>query len=111
MRRACGAGIHVDQLAMDLAQGSFGFVPRARAPFGGSQTTTAGNYTITQLPVGTYELSATASGFRNFVRSGITAAAAQTLRIDVSLEVGAATESVTVRDRCFDVENRRRRGK
>ncbi|HJT89172.1 MAG TPA: TonB-dependent receptor [Bryobacteraceae bacterium] len=59
-------------------------------------STTAGNYTIAQLPVGTYEVSVTVPGFKKFVRSGITVAAAQTLRVDVSLEVGAATESVTV---------------
>lgn len=59
-------------------------------------STTAGNYTIPQLPVGTYELSVSSPGFKTFVRSGIMMAAAQTARIDVMMEVGAATESVTV---------------
>lgn len=59
-------------------------------------STTAGNYTITELPVGTYDLSVSAPGFKRFVRSGITVAAAQTLRIDANMEVGATTESVTV---------------
>src|SRR6185436_7096774 len=60
---------------------------------GSSET---GNYTLAQLPAGTYELSATLPGFRKFVRTGIIVAVATVLRIDVALEVGAADESITV---------------
>ena len=35
-------------------------------------------------------------GFKKYVRQNITVGVAQTLRVDVALEVGAATESVTV---------------
>jgi hypothetical protein len=35
-------------------------------------------------------------GFKNYVRQNIAVAVAQTVRVDVTLEVGAATESVTV---------------
>jgi hypothetical protein len=59
-------------------------------------TTGTGNYTLTQLPVGTYEISVSAAGFKKFVRSGITVEVAQTLRIDIPLEVGATSESVMV---------------
>lgn len=59
-------------------------------------STDTGNYTLTQLPVGPYEISVNASGFKNFVRSGITVQVAQTLRIDIPLEIGASSESVTV---------------
>src|SRR5512143_3958331 len=54
-----------------------------------------GNYTIPNLPTGTYELSVTVAGFKKFVRTGLTIQAAQTIRIDVAMEVGSATESVT----------------
>ena len=47
-------------------------------------------------PAGTYELTATASGFKNFVRTNITIQVAQVLRLDVPLEIGSASESVTV---------------
>src|SRR5438552_799519 len=60
---------------------------------GSSET---GNYTLAQLPAGTYELSATLPGFKRFVREGIIVAVATVLRIDVTLDVGAAGESVTV---------------
>jgi hypothetical protein len=59
-------------------------------------TTSTGNYTIAQLPAGIYEVSATVPGFKKYVRQGITVEVAQVLRIDIALEVGAASESVTV---------------
>jgi hypothetical protein len=59
-------------------------------------STTTGNYTIAQLPVGTYELDVAVPGFKKFVRTGVKVDAAQVVRIDLALEVGAATESVTV---------------
>ena len=55
-----------------------------------------GNYTIAQLPAGAYELSVTVPGFKKYVRGGLQVEVAGTLRIDVTLEVGQATESVTV---------------
>ncbi|MBV9746640.1 MAG: TonB-dependent receptor [Acidobacteriia bacterium] len=59
-------------------------------------STATGNYTLAQLPVGPYEVTATVSGFKKFVRSGITVEVAQVLRIDIQMEIGSATESVTI---------------
>jgi len=59
-------------------------------------TSATGNYTLLQLPPGTYQLNVTVPGFKKYSRSGLTVEVAQTLRVDISLEVGAATESVTV---------------
>src|SRR5690242_15506735 len=59
-------------------------------------TSATGNYTLTQLPAGTYELSVSVTGFKKSVRPGIIVNVAATVRVDFSLEVGAATESVTV---------------
>ena len=59
-------------------------------------TTGTGNYTLSQLPAGEYNLSAGATGFSTFVQKGIRMQVAQTARIDVLLKVGAATESVNV---------------
>ena len=55
-----------------------------------------GNYTIAQLPAGTYELTVIVPGFKKYVRTGLIIQAAQTIRVDATLEVGSATESVTV---------------
>jgi hypothetical protein len=61
-----------------------------------AEASSTGNYTLVQLPVGTYELSVTVPGFKKYIRQNIAVEVAQTVRIDVALEVGAATESVTV---------------
>lgn len=59
-------------------------------------STSTGNYTAPQLPVGSYDITVTVSGFKTFKRTGLDLAAAQIMRIDIPLEVGAQTESVTV---------------
>jgi hypothetical protein len=62
---------------------------------GGSSAT--GNY-VFSVPTGTYELSVTVTGFKKYVRQGIVVPVASTVRQDVSLEVGATTETITVVD-------------
>ncbi|HLI85165.1 MAG TPA: TonB-dependent receptor [Bryobacteraceae bacterium] len=59
-------------------------------------STTTGNYTVGELPAGTYELTISAPGFKKWVRQGLTVQLAQTLRIDAALDVGETTESVTI---------------
>jgi hypothetical protein len=61
-------------------------------------STATGNYTLGQLPAGTYQLNVSMQGFKQYTRHGITVRVAQTLRIDAALEVGALTESVTVNE-------------
>jgi hypothetical protein len=58
--------------------------------------TGTGNYTVPSLPVGAYKLSVSASGFSNYIQQGIRLDAVQTVRIDVVLQIGSATDSVTV---------------
>src|ERR1700687_5740712 len=59
-------------------------------------TSSTGNYTLAQLPAGVYEVTVAVPGFKKYTRSGLTVQVAQTLRVDIALEVGSATESVTV---------------
>jgi hypothetical protein len=59
-------------------------------------STETGNYTLGQLPAGLYQLSVELPGFKKYIRQGITVLVAQTLRIDVGLDVGAAGDEVTV---------------
>jgi hypothetical protein len=55
-----------------------------------------GNYTVSQLPIGDYDLSITVTGFKTYSHTNFHLAAAQIMREDVALEVGQTTESVTV---------------
>lgn len=59
-------------------------------------TTVTGAYTVPTLPPGPYTVSVTAPGFKKLTRTGITVDAGQTIPLDLALEVGAASESVTV---------------
>jgi hypothetical protein len=59
-------------------------------------TTDTGNYTLAQLPSGTYELTVTAAGFRRYVQQGIRALVASAVRVDVALQIGSSADAVTV---------------
>ncbi|MEK7407134.1 MAG: TonB-dependent receptor [Acidobacteriota bacterium] len=59
-------------------------------------TNEVGLYTLSNIPIGRYEIKIAAAGFKAHTRSGITLTVAQTLRLDVRLETGTVQESVTV---------------
>jgi hypothetical protein len=66
-----------------------------------------GMFTITSLPVGPYELTATADGFRTFRKTGIVLAVNQVLRADIVMSVGQVNESVTVTTSVVQLETER----
>jgi Carboxypeptidase regulatory-like domain len=55
-----------------------------------------GNYTVQSLPVGPYEITTNMPGFKQEVRRGIDLVVGQEAVIDLTLEVGANAEQVTV---------------
>ena len=59
-------------------------------------TSSTGNYVFGAVPAGTYEINVAIPGFKKYVRSGVQVQQLQTTRIDIALEIGASTESVTV---------------
>jgi len=61
-----------------------------------TQTTETGNFAIPSLPSGIYDVTVEVTGFRKFTQTGITVQVAQTARVDVVMQVGNTTESVTV---------------
>ncbi len=61
-----------------------------------SETNEVGQYTVPNLPIGQYSLTFESPGFKQTVRDGLTLQIAQIARVDVMLEIGATTESVTV---------------
>jgi len=58
--------------------------------------TDTGNFTLAQVPVGTWDVAVEAAGFKRFSSLKNRIEVAQTIRVDVRLEVGANTESVVV---------------
>ena len=59
-------------------------------------TNESGLYRAPLLTLGTYRVSAELQGFKKFEQTGVSLRAGQTAVIDVSLSVGAVTESITV---------------
>ena len=55
-----------------------------------------GDYRLTPLPIGTYEVSYTLQGFQTVRRDSLRLTAGFVARVDVALKVGAIEESVTV---------------
>lgn len=58
--------------------------------------TSDGDYTITNLKPGTYNLAVEAAGFKRFVREGVRLSTGERVRVDVALQPGAVAESVTI---------------
>ena len=61
-----------------------------------TETDEAGAYVIPSLRPGDYAVTVESSGFRKFVRTGVTLQVAQVARIDLTLQTGGLTETVEV---------------
>src|SRR5258708_7051701 len=59
-------------------------------------TNESGNYTVTGLPVGTYEVACESRGFRRVVRRNVELNVGRTLTLDLALEVGQVDQTVEV---------------
>jgi hypothetical protein len=69
-----------------------------------TQTDEKGYYTLPVLPVGHYELDVQALGFRAYRRKDIVLDTNAALTLDAALEVGSASETVSVIDDALHVE-------
>ncbi|KAK0038690.1 carboxypeptidase regulatory-like domain-containing protein [Biomphalaria pfeifferi] len=67
-------------------------------------TSEDGNYSLTDLPIGVYKISVKKSGFKEAVVDNISVNVASTTRQDVSLQVGAVGEVVTITADVVQVE-------
>lgn len=61
-----------------------------------SESNEAGQYRVPNLPVGTYKLTFELQGFKSLVRDNIPLSVSQVARMDATLQVGSATESIEV---------------
>ncbi len=67
-------------------------------------TTTAGAYTLPALQIGTYRVEYDAAGFKKSVKEEVALTAGSTIRLDVTLTLGSATESVVVSAQAAPIE-------
>src|SRR5208283_4822184 len=59
-------------------------------------TSASGSYTISELPIGSYSVTVTQSGFQTSVTSNVAVDVATERRVDVQLKVGQVTQTVEV---------------
>lgn len=69
-----------------------------------SLTDSDGQYAIRAVPIGTYSLSAEAQGFKRFETHQIRVQVNEVARVDISLSVGATTETITVSSNVVTVD-------
>src|SRR2546421_9951395 len=60
-----------------------------------TETNATGDYSFPVVPVGQYELTVSASGFKTTVLSSISVSALENVRLNVTLSVGSASQEVT----------------
>ena len=70
------------------------------------ETTSAadGSYRFLALPAGTYQLTATSTGFREFNTTDVVVKVNDQLQIDILLQVGSVTEKVTIAANAVQVQ-------
>src|SRR6266550_2611170 len=61
-----------------------------------AKTGAAGYYVLPSLPVGVYEVSMSAAGFKTAVRSGVVLRVGDRARVDFQVEVGVVEQKVEV---------------
>src|SRR5258708_2653667 len=64
----------------------------------------SGDYVITDLPAGTYDVSVKEANFREFVSKGVQLFVSSTTTVNIVLTVGSATEQMTVEANALQVE-------
>ena len=104
----CGEKIEAQQatalLTGTIKDSTGAVVPDAKVTLKNSDTNIArtansdksGEFLFTLIPIGRYEVDVEGASFRKYVRKGITLEINQNARLDVVLEVGAATQVIEV---------------
>jgi hypothetical protein len=90
-------GSVVPNATIDVKNNETGFVRT-------TQTNESGIYVVSNLPIGTYEISASASGFKKFVTTGVVLNVNSKLSVNVSLEIGNVVDKIEVKADAAQVE-------
>jgi len=90
------SGIVTDQSGAAVTSANVTVASLDTGIFRTASTDQAGRYHVFALPIGTYEVRVTKSGFAEGIRSGIRLVVNQEASADVSLKVGAVSEQIKV---------------
>src|SRR5580698_5689216 len=94
---ADASGAVVPNATVDLTNNATGQVRE-------TVSNSVGQYSVANVGIGTYTLTATAGGFEKFTRTGIIVNVAQTLEENIRLAVGSAAQTVSVQADALQVQ-------
>src|SRR5712691_6618763 len=94
--RATMVGTVCDTSGARIPQAKVTMMNEATGVRSSTATNSEGYYTIPYLPVGSYELTVEAQGFRTALSKGIVLGVRASVTQDVAMEVGAVTDQVSV---------------
>jgi hypothetical protein len=69
-----------------------------------AQSNESGNFVVSNLPIGRYNIAAEAAGFKRSVLSDVQLTTGQKLAVNLRVEIGNVTESITVQAEAAQVE-------
>ena len=104
LNRGTITGIVTDPSAAAVAEAKITVVHQETNISTSTTSTANGNYTLAALPIGRYRMEIEAPGFKRAVRDNVTVGAGTTSGIDITLEVGAVTETVEVSASAIPIE-------
>src|SRR6266403_803507 len=85
-----------DQNSSAIEQARVAVIEIATGQTYSTMVTDNGDYTLTNLKPGIYNVVVEANGFKRFAREGVRLATGERVRVDAELQPGAVSESVTV---------------
>jgi hypothetical protein len=103
--RATIVGRVADVSGLSIPQAEVTIVNTATQARTVTHTNNDGDFVLTEVPPGSYDLTATANGFGLYTRRGIALAVGDRASVEVTLEVGQVTSSVAVTAELTGVES------
>jgi Carboxypeptidase regulatory-like domain len=91
-------GTVTDPTGAVVANAPVSITNEGTAAVASSTSNESGNYNFTFLPPGAYTVTITAPGFQKKVTRGVNVPVNTTTRVDVSLQAGSASQTITVSD-------------
>jgi len=89
-------GVVHDQSGALIPQGNIRITDDATKQAFNSTIGEAGSFTITNLKPGNYTVIVEVQGFKTYVRSGVQLVTGERVRLDITLDPGQLSESVTI---------------
>lgn len=89
-------GVVADPSGAAIPQATVKIVNMANGAAYSTKSNDVGQYSMPNLPIGTYDVTFEAEGFKTLIRRGITVGITEVLRVDGKLEMGSVSESVEV---------------